>query len=44
MGQTGDIVRQLQLGLRSVGYALNGTGYFGPATDTAVSAFQRRAA
>lgn len=43
MGATGDIVRQMQLALRAVGYALNGTGYFGPATDTAVSAFQKRA-
>ncbi len=43
MGATGDTVRQLQLGLRAAGYALSGTGYFGPATDTAVSAFQKRA-
>jgi uncharacterized protein (TIGR02594 family) len=43
MGATGDAVRQIQLALKAAGYALTGTGYFGPATDTAVEAFQRRA-
>lgn len=43
MGMSGDVVKQIQLGLRGAGYALNGTGYFGPATDTAVEAFQKRA-
>jgi uncharacterized protein (TIGR02594 family) len=43
MGATGDGVKQVQLALRSIGYALTGTGYFGPATDTAVETFQKRA-
>ena len=43
MGSMGEPVRQVQLALKSLGYALTGTGYFGPATDTAVSAFQKRA-
>jgi peptidoglycan hydrolase-like protein with peptidoglycan-binding domain len=43
LGSMGDAVRQTQLALKSLGYALTGTGYFGPATDTAVSAFQKRA-
>lgn len=43
MGASGDAVRQVQLALKSRGYVLSGTGYFGPATDTAVEAFQRRA-
>lgn len=43
MGASGDAVRQVQLALRSVGYSLNGTGWFGPATDTAVETFQKRA-
>ena len=43
MGDSGPVVEAFQLGLRDVGYALKGTGYFGPATDTAVSTFQKRA-
>ncbi|WP_022722862.1 TIGR02594 family protein [Rhodopseudomonas sp. B29] len=43
MGAQGEAVRQLQLALKAIGYALTGTGYFGPATDTAVETFQRRA-
>src|SRR4029077_15193600 len=39
----GPVIEAIQLGLKSAGYALKGTGYFGPATDTAVSAFQKRA-
>ncbi|MDQ2080245.1 TIGR02594 family protein [Xanthobacteraceae bacterium Astr-EGSB] len=41
-GASGDVVRRLQLALRGLGYPLSGTGYFGPATDTAVEDFQRR--
>lgn len=43
MGATGSAVVQLQLALKAMGYALTGTGYFGPATDTAVEIFQKRA-
>ncbi|MBR1004547.1 uncharacterized protein (TIGR02594 family) [Bradyrhizobium japonicum] len=43
MGATGDAVRQVQLALKQAGYSLTGTGWFGPATDTAVETFQRRA-
>lgn len=43
LGSSGDAVRQIQLALAKLGYPLNGTGYFGTATDTAVEAFQRRA-
>lgn len=43
MGATGSAVQQMQLALRAQGYALTGTGYFGPATDTAVEAYQKRA-
>lgn len=43
MGMSGDVVRQAQLALGKLGYPLSGTGYFGPATDTAVSAFQKKA-
>lgn len=43
MGSTGDDVRRLQQNLASLGFGLNGTGFFGPATDTAVESFQRRA-
>lgn len=43
MGASGPAVEALQLALRDLGYALKGTGYFGPATDTAVETFQRRA-
>jgi len=43
LGDSGPIVEQIQLGLKSIGYALKGTGYFGAATDVAVSTFQKRA-
>lgn len=39
----GPDVKELQLALVKLGYPLNGTGYFGTATDTAVEAFQRKA-
>lgn len=42
LGADGEIVRAIQMRLRDLGYALKGTGYFGSATDTAVSAFQKR--
>lgn len=41
LGMEGDHIRALQLNLAELGYPLRGTGYFGPATDTAVAAFQR---
>lgn len=43
MGMGGEAVRAVQLALRGMGYALNGTGYFGPATDVAVETAQKRA-
>lgn len=43
LGSTGPAVKALQIALAHLGYPLTGTGYFGPATDTAVEAFQRRA-
>lgn len=43
IGSSGDVVKQIQLALGKLGYPLTGTGYFGNATDTAVSAFQKRA-
>jgi uncharacterized protein (TIGR02594 family) len=43
MGSQGPTVETIQLALRSLGYGLKGTGYFGPATDTAVETFQKRA-
>lgn len=42
-GSQGSVVQAIQKGLAQCGYALTGTGYFGPATDTAVEAFQKRA-
>ena len=42
-GMVGDIVKQAQLALKEKGYNLKGTGYFGPATDTAVETVQMRA-
>ena len=42
-GDSGPNVAALQLALKNVGYALTGTGFFGSATDTAVTAFQKRA-
>lgn len=43
LGDTGPAVVALQKALAQLGYALSGTGYFGQGTDTAVTAFQRRA-
>lgn len=43
LGDVGDSVKKIQLALKQLGYPLTGTGYFGAATDTAVSAFQKRA-
>lgn len=43
LGDGGPVVTAIQLRLRDLGYALKGTGYFGNATDTAVSIFQKRA-
>lgn len=42
-GAQGADVKELQLALRKLGYPLNGTGYFGTQTDTAVEEFQRKA-
>jgi len=41
-GMQGELVKILQQELAKRGYALKGTGYFGPATDTAVESFQKR--
>lgn len=41
LGDFGPAVQSLQLALKRMGYGLSGTGYFGPATDTAVTSFQR---
>ncbi len=43
LGDQGEIVKIAQLELAKRGYSLKGTGWFGPATDVAVSTFQRRA-
>lgn len=43
LNSTGGDVKEVQLALRSLGYALSGTGWFGPATDVAVETFQKRA-
>lgn len=43
LGSSGPAVEAIQLALRDLGYGLKGTGYFGTATDAAVSAFQKRA-
>ncbi|MGJ4888969.1 TIGR02594 family protein [Bradyrhizobium sp. HKCCYLRH3099] len=43
LGASGDAVKQSQLALKALGYPLTGTGWFGPATDTAVETFQARA-
>jgi uncharacterized protein (TIGR02594 family) len=43
LGAVGPVVEAVQLGLRGLGYALKGTGYYGPATEVAVSTFQKRA-
>lgn len=42
LGSSGPDVAALQLALKNIGYALTGTGYFGTATDTAVTSFQKR--
>jgi len=42
MGMSGELVKLAQLELAKRGYSLKGTGYFGPATDVAVSTFQKR--
>lgn len=42
LGSSGDEVKAAQLALAKLGYNLKGTGYFGSATDTAVSTFQKR--
>jgi uncharacterized protein (TIGR02594 family) len=41
-GDQGEVVKQIQLALRGIGYSLKGTGYYGPATYTAVRTFQQR--
>jgi uncharacterized protein (TIGR02594 family) len=41
-GDQGDLVRAMQQALAKLGYPLKGTGYFGGATDTAVTDFQER--
>lgn len=43
IGDQGAAVREVQLALAKLGYPLKGTGYFGGATDAAVTAFQKRA-
>lgn len=43
MGDQGELVKLIQLELAKRGYNLKGTGYFGSATDTAISTFQKRA-
>lgn len=43
VGDSGPAVHQIQQALAKIGFQLSGTGYFGPATDTAVETFQRRA-
>jgi uncharacterized protein (TIGR02594 family) len=43
LNASGDTVRAIQIALAKIGYALKGTGWFGPATDVAVEAFQKRA-
>jgi uncharacterized protein (TIGR02594 family) len=42
LGMSGEEVKAAQLALAKLGYNLKGTGYFGSATDTAVSTFQKR--
>lgn len=43
IGASGPLVEAIQKALAQLGYPLKGTGYFGSATDTAVTAFQKRA-
>lgn len=42
LGQQGPVVKEIQVALARFGYPLKGTGYFGPATDAAVTDFQKR--
>ncbi len=42
LGDECDAVRTIQLALAKLGYQLRGTGYFGQATDAAVTDFQER--
>lgn len=42
LGMQGELVKLAQQELAKKGYALKGTGYYGPATDTAVESFQKR--
>ena len=41
MGSSSPAVKIFQTSLSSLGYPLSGTGYFGPATDTAVDNFRK---
>jgi uncharacterized protein (TIGR02594 family) len=43
LGMQGSDVAALQKQLAALGFPLKGTGYFGPATDTAVESFQAKA-
>ena len=43
LGSSGPEVKRFQQALMQIGFPLHGTGYFGTATDTAVTAFQKRA-
>lgn len=43
IGDSGPEVKTIQQALAALGYPLQGTGYFGNGTDTAVTAFQRSA-
>lgn len=43
LGSSGQEVREIQKALAKLGYPLGGSGWFGPATDAAVEAFQKRA-
>ena len=42
MGDTGDLVRAVQLALAKLGYGLTGTGNYGPNTRSAVAGFQAK--
>lgn len=42
IGDSGSVVTAIQLRLRELGYPLKGTGYFGTATDLAVTTAQKR--
>lgn len=44
LGSQGEVVKAIQLALAKLGYPLRGTGYFGSATDVAVTAAQKKAA